>query len=160
VEPDIMCLAKGLGGGLPIGAILARDAIAAHFVPGDHGSTFGANPLAASAGVAVVSHILESGLLDRCRAASERFFERLRSLEDRVPEVTGVRGRGLLLAVSLARDVSADVVAAARERGLLVNNVRPNAIRLMPPLNISDDEIDRACEILEAAITAVAPAAK
>jgi predicted acetylornithine/succinylornithine family transaminase len=160
VEPDIMCLAKGLGGGLPIGAILARDAIAAHFVPGDHGSTFGANPLAASAGVAVVSHILDAGLLDRCRQASERFFERLRSLEDRMPEVTGVRGRGLLLAVSLSRDVSADVVAAARERGLLVNNVRPNAVRLMPPLNISDDEIDRACDILEAAITAVAPAAK
>lgn len=160
VEPDIMCLAKGLGGGLPIGAILAREEIAAHLVPGDHGSTFGASPLAASAGIAVVRHILETGLLDRCRQASVRFFDRLRALEDRVPGVTGVRGRGLLLAVSFSRDVSADVVAAARERGLLVNNVRPNAVRLMPPLNISDDEIDRACDILEAAIMAVAAPAK
>lgn len=160
IEPDIMCLAKGLGGGLPIGAILAREEIAAHLVPGDHGSTFGASPLAASAGIAVVRHILETGLLDRCRQASVRFFDRLRALEDRVPGVTGVRGRGLLLAVSFSRDVSADVVAAARERGLLVNNVRPNAVRLMPPLNISDDEIDRACDILEAAIMAVAAPAK
>ena len=80
---------------------------------------------------------------------------RLRSMEDRLPVVTEVRGRGLLIAVGLSKDVSADVVAAARERGLLANNVRPNAVRLMPPLTVTDDEIDRACDILEASIQAV-----
>lgn len=160
VEPDIMCLAKGLAGGVPIGAVLAREAIAAHLVPGDHGTTFGANPLATAAGVATLRYVLENDLPDACRKASERLMARLRSMEDRLPAVTEVRGRGLLLAVGLARDCSADVVAAARERGLLVNNVRPNAVRLMPPLNVSDDEIDRACAILEEAILAATAAPK
>jgi len=80
---------------------------------------------------------------------------RLRSMEDRLPVVTEVRGRGMLIAVGLTRDCSAEVVEACRQRGLLANNPRPNAIRLMPPLNTTDDEIDRACDILEAAIVAV-----
>jgi acetylornithine/N-succinyldiaminopimelate aminotransferase len=159
VRPDIMALAKGLAGGVPIGAVLARDEIAAHFVKGDHGSTFGGNPLAAAAALATVREVLAPGFLERTRAASARIMERLRSLEDRYSLVTEVRGRGMLLALGLARDCSAEVVDEARRRGLLINNVRPNAIRLMPPLTVSDDEIDRACDILEAAIRAVAGAA-
>jgi predicted acetylornithine/succinylornithine family transaminase len=155
VEPDIMCLAKGLAGGVPIGAVLAREAIAAHLVPGDHGTTFGANPLATATGVAVLRHIIDNDLSGQAARASERLMNRLRSMEDRIPVVSEVRGRGLLVAVGLTRDASAEVIAAARQRGLLVNNVRPNAIRLMPPLNVSDDEIDRACDILEEAILAV-----
>ena len=161
VEPDIMCLAKGLGGGMPIGAMLARESIAAHFVKGDHGTTFGANPLATATGLATVRHLLENDVCGQAVRGSERLFARLRSMEDRLPVVTDVRGRGMLLAVGLSKDCSADVVDACRERGLLVNNVRPNAIRLMPPLNTSDDEIDRACDILEAAIvSATTPSAK
>lgn len=160
VEPDIMALAKGLAGGIPIGAVLAREEIALHLVPGDHGTTFGANPLATAAGVATYRFIIENDLPARAARASERLVARLRSLEDRYPDVTEVRGKGLLIAVGLARDISADIVAAARERGLLVNNVRPNAVRLMPPLNVSDDEIDRACDILEDALRAVAGGAK
>jgi predicted acetylornithine/succinylornithine family transaminase len=160
VEPDIMALAKGLAGGIPIGAVLAREEIALHLVPGDHGTTFGANPLATAAGVATYRYIIENDLPARAARASERLVARLRSVEDRYPDVTEVRGKGLLIAVGLARDISADIVAAARERGLLVNNVRPNAVRLMPPLNVSDDEIDRACDILEDAIRAVAGVAK
>jgi predicted acetylornithine/succinylornithine family transaminase len=160
VEPDIMALAKGMAGGVPIGAVLAREEIALHLVPGDHGTTFGANPLAAATGVATYRYILDEKLPEKAARAGERMTARLRSIEDRHPDVTEVRGRGLLVAVGLSRDVSADVVAAARERGLLVNNVRPNAVRLMPPLTVSDDEIDRACEILEEAITAVTGAAK
>ncbi|KAA0241169.1 acetylornithine transaminase [bacterium] len=155
IEPDIMCVAKALSGGVPIGAVLAREEIAAHLVPGDHGSTFGANPLAAAAGVATLRHILDHGLPARAARASERLVARLRSLEDRLPVVTEVRGRGLLLAVAFSRDIAADVVSACRERGLLANGVRPNAIRLMPPLTVTDDEIDRACDILEQAIAAV-----
>lgn len=155
VEPDIMALAKGIAGGVPIGAVLAREAIAAHLVPGDHGTTFGANPLSTAAGVSTIRYILENGVLDNAKRQSERLIARLRSLEDRIPEVTEVRGRGLLIAIGLNRDASAEVVVAARDRGLLANNVRPNAIRLMPPLIVSDDEIDRACDILEDALRAV-----
>ncbi len=161
VEPDIMTLAKGLAGGVPIGAVLAREEIAAHLVKGDHGSTFGGNALATAAGHAVLTYVLDHDIPARVRQASERLMTRLRSMEDRLSVVTEVRGRGLLVAVGLARDCSAEVVDQCRQRGLLANNVRPNAIRLMPPLNVSDDEIDRACDILEEAIAAAtAPPAK
>jgi len=158
LEPDIISLAKGLAGGVPIGAILAKEAIAAHFVPGDHGSTFGGNPLAASAAVATLRYILANDVPAQAQRQSERIVARIHELEDRKQMVTGIRGRGLLLAVTLAADISADVVAAARERGLIVNNVRPNAVRLMPPLIVTDDEVDRACDILEQAIDAVVAA--
>ncbi len=156
IEPDIMCLAKGLAGGVPIGAVLAREDIAAHLVPGDHGTTFGANPLATATGLATLKYILDEDIPARATEASERLVARLRSIEDRLPLVNEVRGRGMLLAIGLTRDIAAEVVAACRERGLLVNNVRPNAVRLMPPLNVTDDEIDHACDILEQAILAVA----
>lgn len=155
VEPDIMCLAKGLAGGVPIGAVLAKEAIAQHLVPGDHGTTFGANPLATATGLATLGYIIENGLPAQAQRASDRLFARLRSMEDRIPAVTEVRGRGLLVAVGLNRECSADVVAACRGLGLLANNPRPDTIRLMPPLNITDDEIDRACDILEEAIRTV-----
>ena len=80
------------------------------------------------------------------------------TIDDRVPMMTGLRGLGLLLAITLAEDVSADVVVECRERGLLANNVRPNAVRLMPPLNVTDEEIDRACQIFEEAVAAVVAA--
>jgi len=156
IEPDIMCLAKGLAGGVPIGAVLAREDLAAHLVPGDHGTTFGANPLATATGLATLKYILDEDIPARAVAASERLVARLRSIEDRLPLVNEVRGRGMLLAIGLTQDSAADVVAACRERGLLVNNVRPNAVRLMPPLNVTDAEIDQACDILEQALLAVA----
>ena len=152
IEPDIMCVAKGLAGGLPIGAVLAREELAGHLVPGDHGTTFGANPVATAAGVAVLRHIFENDVLAAARRASERLVARLRAMEDSLPAVTEVRGRGLLLAVSLSSEAAATVVTLCRERGLLVNNVRPDRIRLMPALIVGDDEIDRACDILEEAI--------
>ena len=154
VEPDIMCLAKGLAGGVPIGAILAKDALAAHLVKGDHGTTFGANPLATAVGLANMRYIIDNKIPEQGARGSERLMGRLRSMEDRLDVVNEVRGRGMLIAVGLTRDCSAEVVTECRTRGLLANNVRPNAIRLMPPLNASDDEIDRACDILEAAIVA------
>ncbi len=152
IEPDIMCVAKGLAGGLPIGAVLAREELAGHLVPGDHGTTFGANPVATAAGVAVLRYIFENDVLAAARRASDRLVARLRAMEDRLPAVTEVRGRGLLLAVSLSSEAAPGVVNLCRERGLLVNNVRPDRIRLMPALIVEDDEIDRACDILEEAI--------
>ncbi|MDE2670228.1 MAG: acetylornithine transaminase [Chloroflexota bacterium] len=152
IEPDIMCVAKGLAGGLPIGAVLAREELAGHLVPGDHGTTFGANPVATAAGVAVLRYIFDNDVLAAARRASDRLVARLRAMEDSLPAVTEVRGRGLLLAVSLSSEAAAGVVTLCRERGLLVNNVRPDRIRLMPALIVGDDEIDRACDILEEAI--------
>ena len=160
VEPDIICLAKGLAGGVPIGAMLAREAVAAHLVPGDHGTTFGANPLATATGLATLRYVIEQDLPRQAATMAEHLMARLQSLEDRYPLVTEVRGRGLLVAIALSRDVSAEVVAHCRQRGLLANNVRPNAVRLMPPLTVSKEEIDRAIDILEAAILAVGAAPK
>ncbi len=154
IEPDIMCLAKGLAGGVPIGAVLAREEIAAHLVKGDHGTTFGANPLATAAGLATMRYILDNDIPGQAKRASERLMARLHSMEDRLPVVNDVRGRGMLIAVGLTRDCSAEVVAECRQRGLLANNVRPNAIRFMPPLNVTDNELDRACDILEESIVA------
>jgi acetylornithine/succinyldiaminopimelate/putrescine aminotransferase len=134
---------------------MAREEIAAHLVKGDHGSTFGGNALATAAGYATVKHVIESRLPDRVREASDRLMTRLRSMEDRLEAVNVVRGRGFLIAVGLTRDCSAEVIDECRKRGLLANNVRPNAIRLMPPLNATDEELDQACDILEAAILAV-----
>ncbi|HJP41375.1 MAG TPA: acetylornithine transaminase [Dehalococcoidia bacterium] len=156
IEPDIMCLAKGLAGGLPIGAVLASEHIAAHLVPGDHGTTFGANPVAAAAGVATLKFIEENGILAQAVRASERLKERLCSLEDRFGDVTEIRGRGLILALELEGDHAADLVSACREKGLLINNVRPNAVRFLPALNVSDDEIDRACEVLGESLARIA----
>ncbi|MGB4864011.1 MAG: acetylornithine transaminase [Tepidiformaceae bacterium] len=152
IEPDIMAVAKGLAGGVPIGAILAREEVAAHLVKGDHGTTFGANPLATATGHATMRHIIENKLPAQAARAADRFTTRLRSLEDRLEVVNEVRGRGLLLAIGFNRDCATDVLDACRRRGLLVNNPRPNTIRFMPPLNVTDDEIDRASDILEAAI--------
>ena len=155
IEPDIMTLAKGLAGGVPIGCALAKEH-AAVFEPGDHGSTFGGNPLATAAGAHVLRRLLEGGVLADASERGEQLQRRLAALEDRHPLVVGERGRGLLRAIELRDDVAVDVVGAALRRGLLANPVRPNAVRLMPALTVSEQEIDRAVEMLEAALDEVA----
>ncbi|MCZ6544651.1 MAG: acetylornithine transaminase [Chloroflexi bacterium] len=154
-RPDVMTLAKGLGGGVPVAAILAN-ARAAVFEPGDHGTTFGGQPFATAVALAVTRTIVDEEIPAQVAEKGERVQRRLRALEDTQPAVAGVRGQGLLVALVLHEEIAADVVAAARERGLLCNNVRPNAVRLMPPLTVSNDELDRAVEILEASLEAVA----
>ncbi len=155
LQPDVMTLAKGLGGGVPVAAILANTR-AAVFEPGDHGTTFGGQPFATAVALAVTRTIVDEEIPAQVAEKGERVQRRLRALEDTQPAVAGVRGQGLLVALVLHEEIAADVVAAARERGLLCNNVRPNAVRLMPPLTVSDDELDRAVEILEASLEAVA----
>jgi acetylornithine/N-succinyldiaminopimelate aminotransferase len=149
IEPDVMTLAKGLAGGVPIGAILAKERVAATFQPGDHGSTFGGNPLATAAGYAVLKYIIDNDIPAQVRAKGERLLARLRGLEDRHPAISEVRGRGLLCAVQFEADIAEEVVRAALGEGLLLNNLRPNVLRIAPPLTVSDAEIDEAVAALD-----------
>lgn len=148
IMPDIMTLAKGLGGGVPIGAVLANEK-AAVFQPGDHGSTFGGNVLACAASEYVVDQILNQGVLETVNQRANYLENKIEQLEDRSDLVVGQRGRGLLKAIILRDEISADVVGKCIAAGLLANPIRPNAIRLMPPLIVTEDELDDAFEILE-----------
>ena len=154
IEPDIMTLAKGLGGGVPIGCLLAKEH-ACVFEPGDHGTTFGGNPLATAAGTYVMRQLLDGDVMANVTARSEQLVQRLESLADRNDAVAGQRGKGLLRALVLNEEIAGAVAMAAMERGLFVNAVRPDAIRLMPALTVTEDEIDRAVAIIEDALNSV-----
>jgi acetylornithine aminotransferase len=153
VEADVVTLAKGLGGGLPIGATLAFGAAATSLTPGTHGSTFGGNPVVCAAALAVLDTIEEAGLLDAVTRAGERLRRGL--LAPVHPLVREVRGAGLLLGVVLDGEVAARVQQAAQERGLLVNAVAPDVIRLAPPLTVTDGEVDAFVEGFRAALSAI-----
>lgn len=155
IEPDVVTLAKGLGGGVPIGAVLAKARIAEAFQPGDHGSTFGGNFLASAAALAVVTTIERERLPEHAARIGAYLIDRLRSLSRSHPVITEVRGLGLMVAVELSID-AAQVVDACRERGLLVNAVQPTTLRLVPPLIITRGDVDEAVRILDAALAAVA----
>lgn len=154
IEPDIMTLAKGLGGGIAIGALLANEK-AAVFVPGEHGSTFGGNPIACAAADAVVSFILEHDIAGNASRMGQYLRDELNRLKGKYLFVTGVRGLGLLLAVEFDSPIGGKLKTACLDGGLLVNDVKPNALRFMPPLNITRDEIDEALGILDKALAAV-----
>ena len=154
VEPDIMTLAKGLGGGVPIGAFMAKDEACA-FEPGDHGSTFGGNALTCAAGYASTKYIIDNDLSQNSAEMGERMGEALNTIMANNSSVAEIRGMGLLWAVLFSSDIGPDVVANCNNEGLLTNPLRPNAVRLMPPLTVSAEEIDQAMERLETAIKAV-----
>jgi acetylornithine aminotransferase len=139
VLPDVVTLAKGLGGGLPIGACIGIGAAAELLRPGDHGSTFGGGPIVCAAALAVLDTIAGDGLLDHATRLGDRLAEDILAAE--IPGVVGVRGRGLWRAIELDSPFSAAVEAAAREAGYLVNAVAPDAVRLAPPLVLSDAEV-------------------
>jgi acetylornithine/N-succinyldiaminopimelate aminotransferase len=145
VQPDVVTMAKALGNGMPIGACWARGDVAAAFVPGDHGTTFGGQPLAAAAARATLAVMEAEDVPARATRAGRRLAEGLAGL----PGVASVRGRGLLLAAELAERPANDVAAAALAAGLVVNAVTPTAIRLAPSLLVTDDEIDEALAVLE-----------
>jgi acetylornithine/N-succinyldiaminopimelate aminotransferase len=151
VEPDAMSLAKGIAGGLPLGALLATDELAKVFTPGTHASTFGGNPVTTAAACTVVD-LLEGGLLDHVRRVSEVLQARLAALPQASPRVASERGLGLLRGVVLAEDLAPQVVAKARELGLLVNAIGDRVLRLAPPLTVSESEIHEAAKLLAQAI--------
>jgi acetylornithine aminotransferase len=148
VQPDVVTLAKGLGGGLPIGACLAFGAAAALLGPGSHASTFGGNPVCCAAALAVLDTIERDGLLDRAK----RLGERLTGAVTGLPGVDHVRGSGLLLGIVLTADVAKAAEAALREAGFLVNACAPGVLRLAPPLILTDEQADSFLAALPAAL--------
>jgi predicted acetylornithine/succinylornithine family transaminase len=154
VEPDIMTLAKGLASGVPIGALLAKDRVAV-FTPGEHGSTFGGNPLACAAGYATVKFIIDSDIAGRANAVGQYLIDGLEGLKRKFQFITDVRGCGLLVAMEFSSDIAQSLVMACLDRGLLVNRLKPNALRFMPPLIIGTEEVDEALGILDSALSSV-----
>jgi acetylornithine/N-succinyldiaminopimelate aminotransferase len=151
--PDLISVGKALGGGVPIGAVLVSSRVAATISAGDHGTTYGGNPLACRAALAVLD-TLEGGLLDHVRRAGPVFAAGLRALAQKHPMVVEVRGAGLMQGLVLDRD-AAPVVPAALERGLIVNRTAERVVRLLPPYVITESEIAEALSRLDAALTAV-----
>ena len=151
IVPDILTLAKGLGGGVPIGAMLAREGVATSFGPGSHGSTFGGNPLSCTAALTVLDEIETTALLDNVRARSAQLRSGLTAMAARFPAMGDIRGQGLLIGASLNVDV-APLIAAARAAGLLVLAAGPQVLRLLPPLNVSEAEVDEALQKLATAM--------
>jgi predicted acetylornithine/succinylornithine family transaminase len=150
-EPDIATVAKALANGLPIGACLAREEVAASFRPGDHATTFGGGPVVCAAAMAVLDEIEDRHLLANCLSRSSQFVEELSVL----PRVSAVRGRGLLLGVVLTAPIAGDVARLALDQGLVVNAVRDDVIRLAPPLTIDSPEVTEAVRRLALALAAV-----
>jgi len=148
VEPDILTLAKGLGGGIPIGAVLAREN-AAVFVPGDHNATFGGNPVTSAAAYATLKYVIDNDIPGNVRKVGHYLMEGLKRLKAKYPFIKDVRGRGFLVAIEFNSDIAQDVLMACLEKGLLVNKLKPDAIRLIPPLTIGNKEVDQALGILD-----------
>ncbi|ALA67526.1 acetylornithine transaminase [Corynebacterium lactis] len=145
IVPDVMTLAKGLGGGLPLGAVVANGRAAKLFTPGAHGTTFGGNPICASAGLAVINTLEEEKLVDRVAEKGKVLARKLASLK----HVDHVRGRGFMLGLVLTDNLAKAAVDAGYERGVILNAPQPNVIRVVPPLILSDEEINRAVELID-----------
>jgi acetylornithine/N-succinyldiaminopimelate aminotransferase len=159
IRPDVVTLAKGVAGGVPAGVLLATEAAAAHFSPGDHGSTFGGNALASAAICAVLEAIESEGLVENAAACGARLVAGLERLREKRPILGEIRGAGLLVGADLDVE-AAPVVEACLSRGLLVNAVRPKTLRFAPPLVVSAAQVDEALGVLDSALDAVSAAAR
>ncbi len=148
VEPDIMTLAKALGGGLPLGAMLAREEVARSFVPGTHASTFGGNPLVCCVGLAVLKTLVQGGVLKNCVKMGKLLLDGLQKLKVRFPFIREVRGKGLILGMELEREGSKVVDGCLRE-GLLINCTAYKVLRFLPPLTVGRKDIEKCLAILE-----------
>jgi acetylornithine/N-succinyldiaminopimelate aminotransferase len=147
INPDILTLAKGLGGGIPIGAMLATDAVAASFGPGTHGSTFGGNPMSCTAALTVLAVIESEDMLANVQARGQQLRQGLMELKARFPIIEDVRGQGLLLGAELSVEGAA-IVTATREQGLMILLAGPRVLRFLPPLNVSESEVNEALALL------------
>ncbi len=154
IEPDIMTLAKGLGGGMPIGALLAKEK-AAVFTLGDHNATFGGNPVTSAAAFATLNYVIDNDIAGNAKKVGSYLIEKLQGLMKKYPFITDVRGRGLLVAVEFNSDIAQSVLMDCLEKGLLINKLKPNAIRMIPPLIITNNEVDLAISILDTVLSGI-----
>lgn len=153
VEPDIFTLAKALGGGFPIGALCAKEPFASAFEPGDHGSTFGGNPLACSAGLAALSVIIDEKLYENSAVMGEYFINQLVGLKEKHPLITEVRGKGLMIGVQLDSPIAVEIKKKCFDKGFLIGSVGDNIIRMLPPLIITKDDIDLFIGMLDSILS-------
>jgi acetylornithine/N-succinyldiaminopimelate aminotransferase len=154
IQPDIMSLAKALGGGAPIGAFLATDKVAAAFQPGDHGSTFGGNPLVTAAGLATLNIMLAEDLPGHAAAMGQYMVTKFQELQKKHTCIKEIRGRGLLLGLALDRE-GGPIVAECLAQGVLINCTAQTVLRFTPPLIVSKPDIDKMVTVLDHAITKV-----
>ncbi|HZD41963.1 MAG TPA: aspartate aminotransferase family protein [Terriglobales bacterium] len=148
ITPDIMTLAKALGGGLPLGAMLAREAVAQSFAPGSHASTFGGNPLACGAGLAVMKTLVGGGVLKNCGKMEKVFVRGLKRMKEKFSFIKGIRGKGLILGLELEME-GTKIVDTCMQEGLLINCTASKILRFVPPLTITQKEIERGLGILD-----------
>jgi acetylornithine/N-succinyldiaminopimelate aminotransferase len=154
VEPDIMALAKGIGSGVPIGAFLAKEECSV-FAPGEHGSTYGGNPLVCAAAHAALKYMIDHNLPAQAKGIGNYFMTQLEGLKQKSDLITDVRGRGLLIALEFNQEIGDKLQLDCLDRGLLVNRLKPNAVRFMPPLIITEKEVDKAVGIVKEALGAI-----
>ena len=154
VIPDVICLAKALGGGFPIGAIVTNEKASTAFVPGDHGSTYGGNPLGCAVGVAVLTELVDGGVIDKIEEKSMYLKERLLKLKVKYGIIDEIKGMGLLIGISLNTEAK-KFSNLCFDKGLLVVTAGENVVRLLPPLNVSKDELDEALDILQEVIAEI-----
>ncbi|MCX6013769.1 MAG: aspartate aminotransferase family protein [Chloroflexi bacterium] len=159
VEPDIMTLAKGLGGGVPIGAFLSKEK-ASVFAAGEHGSTFGGNPLVCAVGYATLKYIVDNNVPENAAKVGRYLIEKLEALKSKYKFIVNVRGCGLLVAMQFDRNISDEVVRSCIENGLLINAVKPNTVRFIPPLIITDKDVDEAIGILDKVLSKISEKGK
>jgi len=149
VEPDILTLAKSLGGGIPIGALIAKDKIASSFKPGDHGTTFGGNPVACAAAIAYLKALKEENLITKCKEKGEYFRKKIEELKEKYPKfIKEARIIGLMVGLEIEKD-GPEVVKKCIEKGVLINCTADNVLRFLPPLIIKEEEIDYLVEVLD-----------
>ena len=147
IEPDVISLAKGLGGGMPIAAFMAKEKCAV-LTLGEHNATFGGHPVTSAAAYATLTYLIEHNVPQNAKEMGQYLMEKLGGLKSQYGFIKDVRGRGLLIAVEFDKDISKDIVAACIKKGLLVNRLKANAIRLIPPLVITRKDVDEAIGIL------------
>ncbi len=148
VIPDVICMAKGLGGGFPIGAVVATQKVASAFVPGDHGSTFGGNPLGCSVALAVLEELMDKGVVNEVNEKSKYIINKVLELKNKYNVISKIHGMGLMLGIKLETDKS-KVINKCIEKGLLLVGAGEDVVRIVPALNITKEEIDKGLDILD-----------
>lgn len=148
IEPDMVTLAKSLGGGLPIGVLIAKTTVAENFEKGDHGTTFGGNPLVCTAALSVLKVLNEENLCEKAAEQGAYLMSKLNDLAEKDTLIKEVRGKGLMIGIELKEEVASKIVLACLEKGTVINKVSPSTLRLLPPLTVTTEEIDRMIETL------------